>query len=111
MMTLDFTTMLGVACVALAVTLIALSRYRYWLVFMAAGMVFWGSLELLRVAIQSVIEMPLLYGYISAFMLSLLGFTVIIALYDYRHAKVAPVKVNCIEHTPVYEDDQHQYTG
>ena len=109
MMTLDFTTTLGVACVVLAVSFIAFSRYRYWLAFMVAGMAFWGSLELLRFAIQSVIEMPLLYGYISAFMVTLVGLTVILALNDSRHTRKP--KVTCIEHTPVYEDDQRQYLG
>lgn len=111
MVALNLATLIGVSCVALAVLLIALSRYRYWLVFMCAGMVFWGSLELLRYAIQSVIDMPLLYGYISALMITLIGFTVAIALNDRRHAKSHANKVNCIEHTPVYEDDQRQYLG
>ncbi len=109
MIAANFTTLLGVGCIALAVSLIAFSRYRHWLVFMVAGMAFWGSLELLRVAIQSVVDMSLLSGYISAFMLSLVGFTIVIALNDRRHAKGSAEKVDCIEHTPVYEDDRHQY--
>ncbi|TXJ07613.1 MAG: hypothetical protein E6Q25_07440 [Acinetobacter sp.] len=102
MMTLDFATILGLACVVLAVSLIAFSRYRYWLVFMVAGMAFWGSLELLRFAIQSVVDIPLLYGYISAFMLMLVVLTIALALNDYRQTNKS--KVSCIEHTPVYED-------
>lgn len=108
-MTLDFTTILGLACVVLAVSCIAFSRYRYWLVFMVAGMAFWGSLELLRFAIQSVVDMPVLYGYISAFMLALIALSLVLAINDYRQSNKP--KVNCIEHTPVYEDEQRPYLG
>ncbi|KAA8732394.1 hypothetical protein F4V57_10005 [Acinetobacter qingfengensis] len=108
MTTMSMATVLGLSCVALAICLIAFSRYRHWLLFMGAGMVFWGGLELLRVIIQSLIDMPLLYGYITAFMLSLLGITGLIIWYDRQHSKVIK-KVKCIEHTPVYEDDQHHY--
>lgn len=110
-MTLDLTASVGITCVALAVLLVAFSRYRYWLVFMGAGMLFWGSLELVRIAIQSIIDMPLLYGYISAFMLFLFGFVLLIAYADRKHSKAHATKVNCIEHTPVYEEDKHQYYG
>lgn len=105
MMTLDFATTLGICCVVIAVLCIAYSRYRYWLVFMFAGMIFWAGLELIRFLIQSLIDMPLLYGYISAFVFSLLGFTIALIIKDYRHkSKIS--KVNCIEHTPVYDDDR-----
>jgi hypothetical protein len=106
MTTITMTTILGLSCVVLAIAIIAFSRYRYWLVFMGAGMVFWAGLELLRMLIQSLVEMPLLSGYVTAFLLSLIGFTALIIWYDRRHPKIIK-KAQCIEHTPVYENDHH----
>ncbi len=103
MFTLNLATIIGGSLVGLAVLLIAFSQYRHWLVFMCAGMVFWGGLELLRAGIQSVVDMPLLYGYVSAMMVCLFAFTVAIALNDRRLAR-QDIKVKYIEHTPVYDD-------
>lgn len=112
MFSISFTMLFGFSCIAVAVILIACSRYREWLLFMFAGMAFWVGLELLRSFIQFIFEMPLLYGYISAFMLFLVGVAIILAVKDNQELKKASHrKANCIEHTPVYEDDQRQYTG
>ena len=101
-------TMLGLSCVVLAVCIIAFSRYRHWLVFMGAGVIFWAILEVLRIIVQSVVDMSLLYAYVSAFLLILSGLTVLIVWYDKQHPKAAK-KVKYIEHTPVYEDDRHHF--
>ena len=112
MFAISFTMLLGLILITLAVVLIAFSRYREWLLFMFAGMGFWVGLELLRAFIQMMVDIPLLYGYISAFMIFLVGVAVVLAIKDQKaFKKAAAQKINCIEHTPVYEDDQRQYTG
>ncbi len=50
--------------------LFSFSPYRRWLSFMVAGMVFWGILEVIRLGVQAVFEMPITYSYLSAINLS-----------------------------------------
>ena len=111
MFSMSFTMLVGLGCIALAMLLIAFSRHRAWLVFFFAGMGFWGALELVREVVQMVFDVSMLSGYLYAFMVFLAGITVIFAIKDRKDLKkAAQTKVNCIEHTPVYEDDQHQYS-
>ena len=112
MFSMSSTTLLGLTIVVGAVILIACSRYREWLLFMLAGMAFWFGLELLRTVIQMMVDMPLLHGYVSAFLVFLGGVAVALAIKDFNETrKKNRPKPECIEHTPVYEDDQHQYLG
>lgn len=111
MFSMNFAMLFGLGCIALAVLLIAFSRHRAWLVFFFAGMGFWGSLELVREIIQRVFDVSVLSGYLSAFMVFLAFITVAFAIKDHKELKkAAQHKVKCIEHTPVYEDDQRQYS-
>lgn len=103
-MTLDLTTLLGLSCIVLAISLIGFSRYRYWLVFIVAGMAFGGALELLRFVIQSAANIATIYAYLSASGIMLFGLAAFIVFYDIRYN--SKEKTNCIEHTPVYKDEQ-----
>lgn len=110
-MTLDFMTLTGITCVAISMVLVAFSRYRYWLIFMLAGVLFWSILELLRIVIQSITDLSMITGYICAAMLMFMTLTLMLFKYDQRQERLNHQKVKCIEHTPVHEDDQHQYSG
>ena len=108
----NLTVFVGLGFIVLAILALAFSRYRQGLGFMFAGMAFWMGLELVRIAIQSVFEMSLLNGYLTAFMCFLAGMTVVLIIKDHRDAKRAELnKARCIEHTPVYEDDYPSYSA
>jgi len=70
-------------------------------------MVFWGILEVIRLGVQAVFEMPITYSYLTALTSAMLIVTMLLLRED-RRAERALAQRRCIEHTPVYEDDQQQ---
>lgn len=107
MVTANFATMIGLVFILTAFTAVFFSPYRHWLGFMLAGMLFWGSLEMVRFGVQNVFDLPLTYSYLSAFMLAMVAVTLVLLRED-RRARQAHANRQYIEHTPVYEDDQPQ---
>lgn len=107
MVTANFATMVGFGLILAALMAVFFSPYRHWLGFMLAGMLFWGSLEIVRFGVQNLFELPLTYSYLSAFMLAMLAGTLVLLREDRRAQRVLAQR-QYIEHTPVYDDDQPQ---
>ncbi|MDH2172157.1 hypothetical protein N5J50_06660 [Acinetobacter johnsonii] len=107
MVTANIATIVGLSLVAAALIAVFFSPYRRWLSFMVAGMVFWGILEVIRLGVQAVFEMPITYSYLTALTSAMLIVTMLLLRED-RRAERALAQRRCIEHTPVYEDDQQQ---
>lgn len=110
MMTLSTGTMLGTACIILAIVLIASSRYRYWLAFMLAGAIFWTGFELLRLFMQWTFDLNIWSAYAGTLFLVVIAIAGVYMYSHYQTVKFHHQRLKCIEHTPVYEDDR-QYTG
>ena len=110
MVTSSFATLLGVGMIVLALAVVFFSPYRHWLGFMFAGMFFWGLIEVVRFGVQTVFELPVTYSYLAALSLSMVTVTIILLREDKR-AQKALANRQYIEHTPVYEDDQQQYSS
>src|SRR5690554_7060873 len=66
MVTANLATIVGFSLVAVAVLAVFFSPYRRWLSFMAAGMLVWGLIEVIRVGTQTWFELPMTYSYLSA---------------------------------------------
>ena len=107
MVTANLATIIGLSCVAVALIAVFFSPYRRWLSFMFAGMMFWGMLEMMRLSIQVVFELPMAYSYLAAVSIAMTLFSLLLFRED-RRAERAISKRRYIEHTPVYEDDQQQ---
>lgn len=107
MVTANIATILGLSLVAVALIAVLFSPYRRWLSFMLAGMVFWGILEVIRVSVQAFLDLPITYSYLIALTSAMLIVTLLLMRED-RRAQRALAERRCIEHTPVYEDDQRQ---
>lgn len=107
MWTADYATLIGFSLIVAALVAVFFSPYRHWLGFMLAGMAFWGLLELVRFAIQSVFIIPVTYSYLWALSLAMGSITVLLLRED-RRAQQALANRQYIEHTPVYEDEQQQ---
>ncbi len=104
----EVSMMIGTGLMALGMIIIFFSPYRRWLGFMLAGMLFWCFLELSRVSSQYLFNVNDLQGYIIG-MGALLGVLAIwLATTDENSA---PTTTQCIEHTPVYEDDLTTLSG
>ncbi|WP_180108497.1 ciprofloxacin tolerance protein AciT [Acinetobacter sp. YH12147] len=110
MLTANLATIVGLSLVAAALIAVFFSSYRRWLSFMLAGMAFWGILETVRFSVQTVFELPVTYSYLSALTLAMIVVTLLLLRED-RRAERALAKRRYIEHTPVYEDDQQQYSS
>ncbi|WP_180074557.1 ciprofloxacin tolerance protein AciT [Acinetobacter sp. YH12116] len=110
MLTANLATIVGLSLVAAALIAVFFSPYRRWLSFMLAGMAFWGILETVRFSVQIVFELPVTYSYLSALTLAMIVVTLLLLRED-RRAERALAKRRYIEHTPVYEDDQQQYSS
>lgn len=104
MVTANFATIVGFSLILAALTAVFFSPYRHWLGFMLAGMLFWGCLEIVRLGIQGLFDLPLTYSYLSAFTLAMLAVTLVLLRED-RRAQKALADRQYIEHTPVYDDD------
>ena len=76
-----------------------------------AGMVFWGLLEIVRLSVQTVFEFPVTYSYLAAISFAMVMMTLLLLIEDRRAERAAMAKRRYIEHTPVYEDDQQQYSS
>ncbi len=100
--------MIGMGLVTLGMIIIFFSPYRRWLGFMLAGMLFWSFLEIARVSSQYLFNLTDLQGYMT-------GVGVVLGLLATWLAtteqKPASAPAQCIEHTPVYEEDLTTLSG
>lgn len=110
MVTANLATIVGFSLVAAAVLVVFFSPYRRWLSFMVAGMFTWGLIEVIRLATQTLFELPMTYGYLAA-LSSVMVIVTLLLLREDRRAERALAKRRCIEHTPVCEDDQQQLSS
>lgn len=110
MVTANFATLLGVAMIVLALAVVFFSPYRHWLGFMFAGMFFWGLIEIVRFGVQTAFEIPMTYSYLAALSFSMVMVTLVLLREDKRAQKALENR-QYIEHTPVYEDDQQQFSS
>jgi hypothetical protein len=104
----EVSMMIGTGLIALGMIVIFFSPYRRWLGFMLAGMLFWCFLELSRVSSQYLFNVSDFQGYIIG-MGALLGVLAIWLASTDENSD--PATVQCIEHTPVYEDDLTTLSG
>ena len=105
MVTANLATIVGMSFIAMALIAVFFSPYRRWLSFMLAGMLVWGLIEVIRFGTQTVIELHMTYSYLTAITAAMVVFTLILLGED-RRAERALAKRRCIEHTPVYDDEQ-----
>lgn len=94
-------TLVGILCVGMAVGLVAMSPYRHWLRYMAAGMGVWCGVELLRWGIQNLTGWTASQSYVAVMGLVL---STVATLVIRREMCRKPVAPRCIEHTPVYDN-------
>ena len=104
----EVSMMIGTGLIALGMIVIFFSPYRRWLGFMLAGMLFWCFLEMSRVSSQYLFNVSDFQGYIIG-MGALLGVLAIWLASTDENSD--PATVQCIEHTPVYEDDLTTLSG
>ncbi|ANF83020.1 hypothetical protein A3K93_13040 [Acinetobacter sp. NCu2D-2] len=107
MLTANLATLVGFGLLAVAVFAVLLSPYRRWLSYMVAGMLVWGLIEMIRFGTQILFELPMTYSYLAALTTVMMVVTLLLLRED-RRAERALANRHCIEHTPVYEDDQQQ---
>ena len=105
MVTANLATIVGLSLIAAALIAVFFSPYRRLLSFMFAGMLFWGLIEVVRFGTQMVFELPMTYSYLTALM-SAMAVVAMLLLREDRRAERALTERSCIEHTPVYEEDQ-----
>lgn len=105
MVTANLATILGLSLVAAALIAVWFSPYRRWLSYMCAGMLVWGLIEVIRFGTQTIFELPMTYSYLTAITAAMAVVTLLLLRED-RRAERALAKRRCIEHTPVYEDEQ-----
>ncbi|MFV5490342.1 AciT family ciprofloxacin tolerance protein [Acinetobacter sp. ASP199] len=110
MVTANLATIVGFGLVAAAVLVVFFSPYRRWLSFMVAGMFTWVLIEVIRLGTQTLFELTMTYGYLAA-LSSVMVIVTLLLLREDRRAERALAKRRCIEHTPVYEDDQQQLSS
>lgn len=102
--------LVGCGILVLAIGLVLFSPYRRWLVFMLAGMSFWGVVELLRFAMQAIFDASLIASYTMALSFIFMVMTAVL-MYDDRRIRRQQQKVPCIEHTPVYDQETTQVSS
>lgn len=105
MLTANIASLIGLSLIAAALIAVFFSPYRRLFTFMGAGMLFWGLVEVLRLSMQALFELPLIYSYLTASMLSMVLIAMLLLRED-RRAERALHERRCIEHTPVYEEEQ-----
>ncbi|WP_425918981.1 ciprofloxacin tolerance protein AciT [Acinetobacter sp. TSRC1-2] len=105
MVTANLATIVGLSLIAAALIAVFFSPYRRLLSFMFAGMLFWGLIEVVRFGTQVVFELPVTYSYLTALMSAMVVVAMLLVRED-RRAERALNERRCIEHTPVYEEDQ-----
>ena len=106
----NFTMWVGFGLIAVAVIAVFFSPYRRWLGFMLAGMISWGLLEVVRFGVQTMFEMSVAYSYLTALSLAMVTVTFILLRED-KQAQKQLANRQYIEHTPVYKDDQQQWSS
>lgn len=106
----DFSNIVGLGLIAVALIAVFFSPYRRWLGFMFAGMFFWGLLEVVRYGVQTVFDISVAYSYLTALSLAMITVTMVLLRED-KQARKALENRQYIEHTPVYEDDQQQLSS
>ncbi len=108
MMNGEVSMMIGMGLVTVGIIIIFFSPYRRWLGFMLAGMVFWCFLEMARVSSQYLFNVGDLQGYIIGIGAALGLLATWLAATEERPVTA---RGQCIEHTPVYEDDLTSVSG
>lgn len=105
MLTENFAMVLGSGLIMTALIVVFFSSYRQWLGFMFAGMVFWGSIELVRLTVQTWLEWPTLYAYLAAMSVMMLGLIYLLLHFDALEQRSLS-RQSIIEHTPIYDDER-----
>ncbi|ESK38810.1 hypothetical protein P256_01629 [Acinetobacter nectaris CIP 110549] len=105
MLTASFASMVGMFLIMIALVSVYFSPYRHWLGFMLAGMVFWGSVEIMRLSVQYILQCPAAYSYIISVFIGMAGMLFVLLRLNYTEQKTLANR-QLIEHTPVYEDKQ-----
>lgn len=105
MVTANLATIVGLSLIAAALIAVFFSPYRRLLSFMCAGMLFWGLIEVVRFGTQAIFELPMTYSYLTASMSAMVVVAMLLIRED-RRAERALIERRCIEHTPVYEEEQ-----
>ena len=75
---------------------------------MAAGMLAWGLIEVIRVGTQALFELPMTYSYLTALTAVMVVVTLLLLRED-RRAERALAKRRYIEHTPVMKMTSSSY--
>ncbi|GAB3051151.1 hypothetical protein GCM10027155_16540 [Acinetobacter apis] len=105
MLTVSFASVLGFSLILIALIAVFFSPYRHWLGFMFAGMVFWGGIEMLRFGVESIFQWSLLYSYLAAISVVMLGLLfALLRLGRLEQQQLANRQL--IEHTPIYDDEK-----
>ncbi|MEB3754909.1 AciT family ciprofloxacin tolerance protein [Acinetobacter sp. MD2(2019)] len=105
MFTANFASFVGLGLILIALVAVFFSPFRHWLGFMLAGMGFWGTIELVRLSVQHLLQLPITYSYLTALMCAMAVITLVLLRAD-RMAQKALANRQLIEHTPVYDDEQ-----
>lgn len=104
----EVSMMIGMGLITVGMIVIFFSPYRRWLGFMLAGMVFWCFLEMVRVSSQYLFNVGDLQGYMIGVGVAL---GLLAAWLAATEDAATPTAGQCIEHTPVYEDDLTSVSG
>ncbi|MBF7681874.1 hypothetical protein I2F27_00790 [Acinetobacter sp. B5B] len=104
MLTANFAMMLGAAFIMTALVMVFFSPYRQWLGFMVAGMLFWGSVEILRLVVEQIAQWQTLYAYLTATSVMMVGLIYVLLRLDAVEQRTVSNR-SLIEHTPVYDDE------
>ncbi len=107
MVTANLATIVGLSLVAAALIAVFFFALSSLVEFYGGGYGVLGILEVIRLGVQAVFEMPITYSYLTALTSAMLIVTMLLLRED-RRAERALAQRRCIEHTPVYEDDQQQ---
>jgi hypothetical protein len=102
MMSSSISLMVGASLLSLGLVIIFFSPYRRWLGFMLAGMAFWSFLEIIRASTQYLFSFTDFQGYITGVGTAL---TLLASWLATSDKQVTQAPVQCIEHTPVYDND------
>lgn len=84
-----------------------MSPYRYLLTYLAAGMAYWLSIEVIAYMLNSGFEFTSINAYISAIGISMIGIFAWLAATEPQRTRrrAAEREANYIEHTPMYDGE------
>lgn len=105
MLTAHFASIVGLSLIGVALIAIFVSPNRYWLNYLAAGMVFWSIVEGIRFGVQFVFESSVVNGYLWSIVVSF-GLMMGLLLFLDKLSQKASENRQFIEHTPVYDDEK-----